>query len=91
MPAKHVIVSGRVQGVYFRAWTKEQADRLGLDGWVRNRADGRVEAVISGSESQVQEMLALLDRGSPPSKVEHVAETAWNDEVAPGFEIKPTA
>lgn len=91
MLARHVIVSGRVQGVFFRAWTKEQADRLGIDGWVRNRADGSVEAVISGSESQIHEMLALLDEGSPPSEVEHIAETIWNDAVAPGFEIKPTA
>ena len=53
----HFIVEGRVQGVYFRAYTKDTADRLGLSGWVRNLADGRVEGCIEGEEGQIQKMI----------------------------------
>ena len=60
-----VRVEGRVQGVWFRAWTKEEAEALGLSGWVRNEPDGSVAAVLSGPEARVREMLAALHRGPP--------------------------
>ena len=53
-----VVITGRVQGVCFRAWAQDNARALGLDGWVRNRRDGAVEALFSGAASQVFEMLA---------------------------------
>lgn len=67
-----VYISGRVQGVFFRAYTKEEADRLGLKGWVRNLPDGRVEAVFEGPASAIEEMIRWCHRGSPASKVTSV-------------------
>ena len=68
----HVVISGRVQGVWFRASTKEKADQLGLTGWVKNTNDGNVEAVFEGEEKFVQEMLNWCHQGPRHSKVENV-------------------
>ncbi len=68
----HVYISGRVQGVYFRAYTKEEADRLGLTGFVRNLPDGRVEAVFEGDEELIEEMIRWCHVGSPYAKVSGV-------------------
>lgn len=68
----HVFISGKVQGVWFRAYTKEEADRLGIKGWVRNLPDGRVEAVFEGDEQAVEEMVRWCHKGSPMSRVERV-------------------
>ena len=65
----HVIVEGRVQGVFFRAYTKEEADKLGLTGWVRNLTDGSVEALVEGETEAVDRMLHWFQQGSPGSKV----------------------
>ena len=71
----HVIVQGRVQGVFFRAYTKEEADRLGLVGWVRNRHDGAVEALIEGEAAAVGRMIDWLHQGSPMANVVRVQVT----------------
>jgi acylphosphatase len=71
----HVVISGRVQGVWFRASTKEKADELGLTGWVKNTTRGEVEAVFEGEESTVREMLDWCWRGPPLAKVTVVKET----------------
>jgi acylphosphatase len=68
----HVIISGRVQGVWFRASTKEKAEQLGLTGWVMNTRDGKVEAVFEGEENFLQEMLSWCHQGPPHSRVENV-------------------
>ena len=68
----HVYISGRVQGVWFRAYTKEEAERLGVKGWVRNLPDGRVEAVFEGKEDKVEEMVRWCHAGSPQAKVTQV-------------------
>ena len=68
----HIIVEGRVQGVFFRACTEEEATRRGLTGWVRNRPDGSVEAVIEGETEQVTAMIHWLNKGSPQSIVTRV-------------------
>jgi len=68
----HVWISGRVQGVFFRAHTKELADELGLTGWVRNLPDGRVEAVFEGEEDAVKEVIEWCKRGPPLASVEKV-------------------
>ena len=68
----HVIISGRVQGVWFRANTRNQADQLGIKGWVRNTSDGNVEAVFEGEEKLVKEMLKWCNYGPPSARVEKV-------------------
>jgi acylphosphatase len=68
----HVIISGKVQGVWFRVNTKQKAEQLGLTGWVRNTYDKNVEAVFEGEETLIQEMLEWCHRGPPLSKVENV-------------------
>jgi acylphosphatase len=72
MGAVRVVIHGRVQGVWFRAWAREQASALGLDGWVRNRRDGTVEALFSGDDRKVEEMVALCGDGPPRAKVTEV-------------------
>lgn len=88
--ARHVFVAGKVQNVWFRAWTEQQAGQLGLDGWVRNRRDGRVEAVIAGQEIAVREMLRRMKVGPPQAKVETLEDSAWEEPVAPGFKQTDT-
>jgi len=84
----HVWVSGRVQGVFFRANTWKQAQSLGLRGWVRNLPDGRVEAVFEGEARAAGAMLDWTRTGSPPSRVDHVEvrEEPVTGESS-GFEI----
>jgi acylphosphatase len=69
---RHVIVTGRVQGIGYRAWTGDQAILLGLQGWVRNRRDGSVEAVFAGPQEAVMQMIAMCHRGPAPARVDHV-------------------
>ena len=73
-----VLISGRVQGVFFRASTREQADRLSLRGWVRNLPDGRVEALFEGSEAHLEEILGWCRRGPSGSLPEKV-EARWEE------------
>ena len=86
----HVVVSGRVQGVWFRAWTQEQAQRHGLAGWVRNLRDGRVEAVFSGPAPGVAAMCRALWEGPPHAEVTAVDEQPTEEAVESGFHIRPT-
>ena len=67
-----VRISGRVQGVGFRAWTEREARRLGLSGWVRNRPDGDVDALFCGTPDAVDAMLAACRRGPRLARVQHV-------------------
>lgn len=86
-----VRITGRVQGVWFRAWTAEQATSRGLAGWVRNRADGSVEALFHGPEGAVREMIAACHQGPPAARVDAV-EIEPSGEVPAGgaFEKRPT-
>jgi len=68
----HVMITGTVQGVWFRASTKEQALKLGLTGWVKNTADGCVEAVFEGDEPRVKRMVDWCHSGPPLAHVTHV-------------------
>ncbi len=69
------VIKGRVQGVFFRAYTQEEALRLGLTGWVRNLPDGSVEAVMEGETAQVDRMIEWLNTGSPMATVSRVLIT----------------
>lgn len=75
--ARRVVVTGRVQGVFFRASTRREATRRGVRGWVRNRDDGRVEAHLEGSSSAVGEVEAWMQAGGPPSA--HVDDVDTRD------------
>ena len=77
--ARHVSVTGRVQGVFFRAWLRDQAEELGVTGWVRNYPDGRVDAHIEGEEAAVLQLIERLRRGPPEAKVEDVH--LWDVEL----------
>jgi acylphosphatase len=72
MKRVHVFISGKVQGVWFRAYTEAEAKKLGVKGWVRNLPDGRVEAVFEGEDEAVDKMVAWCYKGSPYSKVTDV-------------------
>lgn len=74
----HVLISGKVQGVWFRANTKEKARQLNIKGWVRNLPDGRVEAVFQGEKEMVEEMIKWCYKGPPLAEVENV-EVEWKE------------
>lgn len=90
MQAVRVIVRGKVQGVGFRAYTQMQAEALQLDGWVRNRSDGTVEAVLAGEAAVVERMLIALRVGPPHSAVAGVRSMPEEGPVEPGFRVLPT-
>ena len=88
--AELVRVRGKVQGVWFRGWTEERARELGLAGWVRNRADGSVEALFSGPSAAVDQMLEDCWQGPPASGVTAV-EVEDGEAVAGGrFQVRET-
>jgi acylphosphatase len=91
-----VMIRGRVQGVGYRAWVESQASACGLEGWVRNRRDGSVEALFAGPPTHVADMVALCRHGPPSSRVASVtSETASVDELSlrragEAFSVLPT-
>jgi acylphosphatase len=87
-------IAGRVQGVGYRDFVRGEAEARGLTGWVRNRRDGTVEAMISGVADAVDELIAACWRGPPAARVADIQiETALGDEDIPaaGFAVRPTA
>lgn len=72
----HLIVRGRVQGVYFRAATQREARRLGITGWVKNRNDGSVELLAEGEEDSIRELASWAQHGPTAARVENV-DTRW--------------
>ncbi len=88
MKRAHVWISGKVQGVWYRANTREQAEQRGLAGWVRNLSDGRVEGVFEGPEATVEEMIDWCHTGSPMARVDGV-EVEWEEpQGIEGFTVK---
>ncbi len=85
----HVLISGLVQGVFFRAHAREEAQRLGLAGWVRNLRDGRVETLIEGDRSAVEAMIRWCRKG-PASAVVKEVNTQWGTATGEfrGFDIR---
>ena len=86
--ARHVSVTGRVQGVFFRAWTRDQAAEVGVTGWVRNCPDGRVDMHIERDEAAVEQLIERLHRGPPSARVDDVH--VWNVELCDfeDFEVR---
>lgn len=85
-----VVILGRVQGVWYRGWTVDQAVALGLSGWVRNRRDGTVEAVFSGPAGAVEAMLARCNEGPSAARVEAVECHPADPPSEAGFRQLPT-
>lgn len=91
MTAKRLIVRGRVQGVFYRNWTIEQARALGLTGWVRNLGSGEVEILANGADADIAELIQRCRRGPPAALVEEVQVTDAAPEPIERFEKRPTA
>jgi len=91
--AERLVIRGRVQGVWFRAWTENVARDLCLDGWVRNRADGTVEAVFAGPVPAVERMIGNCHEGPPAARVDEVMREPVDARplVGQGFAKRPTA
>ena len=89
--AVRLLITGKVQGVWFRAWTEQEATKRGLNGWVRNRRDGSVEAVIAGPTDIVEEMVSHCHKGPPAARVAAVqVHQADQADVESGFVQRPT-
>jgi acylphosphatase len=85
-----VLIEGRVQGVWYRGWTVETAQSHGLHGWVRNRADGSVEAVFLGPQAAVEAMVAACRQGPPSARVTAVTVEPWAERPGHGFHQRAT-
>ncbi|MFW6322384.1 MAG: acylphosphatase [Guyparkeria sp.] len=83
-----VLVSGRVQGVFFRDFTRRTALEHGVRGWVRNLPDGRVEAVLEGEETAVEAVLERLREGPPQARVDTLTSSAETPEGHTGFQVR---
>jgi acylphosphatase len=94
LPDGHIAVKlrihGRVQGVWYRGWMVDEATALGLQGWVRNRADGTVEALAIGPETDVEALVAACQEGPPAARVERVEREPARGIAGSGFRQKPT-
>lgn len=87
MIRRHVVVTGQVQGVFFRASLEQEARAAGVAGWVRNRPDGSVEAALEGGPSAVERVLAWCHQGPPRARVDDVVVTAQQPEGSGGFAV----
>jgi len=76
--AVHLLISGRVQGVWYRASARDQARRQGLTGWVRNRPDGRVEALAEGPRAELEAFITWCHQGPPAARVDDI-EIDWRE------------
>ena len=85
---RRVVVHGRVQGVFFRDSTQEEAERRGVAGWVTNRSDGSVEAVFEGDAEAVRAMVAFCREGPRGADVNDVEESAEDPEGLSGFDVR---
>ncbi|MFN3389105.1 MAG: acylphosphatase [Allosphingosinicella sp.] len=91
MVGRRLRIHGRVQGVFFRNWTVEQAEALGVRGWVRNRHDGSVEALLFGSAEAVEALIARCREGPPAARVDRVEVEDAEGAAPDSFRKAPTA
>ncbi len=88
MKTVHARIKGRVQGVFFRDYTRREAEKLSLKGWVKNEPDGTVGAVFQGSESDIEKMIEWLDKGSPQANVTGVmVQECYDDRRYKDFQV----
>ena len=86
--AVHLVIRGHVQGVFFRDSCRQVASELGVRGWVGNRPDGAVEAVVAGPPQAIEEMVAWARQGPPRARVDGVDSTPTDDPNCTGFEVR---
>lgn len=87
MPTVHLIIKGKVQGVFFRASAKDSADEIGVSGWVKNTEDGNVEAMANGNEAQIQKFIEWCKTGPRRAVVSDIVITYKEEEIFDGFRI----
>jgi acylphosphatase len=85
---RHVVAHGRVQGVWFRDATREQASASGVAGWVRNREDGAVEAILEGPTAAVDRLIRFMETGPPRARVERIEVREEPMEGLQGFKVR---
>jgi acylphosphatase len=86
--ARYIRVTGRVQGVFFRAWARDEAQTVGVSGWIRNCSDGSVEAQLEGEPDAVEELIDLMREGPPGAKVNRVEVEEADREGLSSFEVR---
>jgi acylphosphatase len=91
MIARHLIIHGRVQGVFYRDWTVETARGLGLTGWVRNRRDGTVEVAVQGEDEAVERFVGMAKDGPPRASVTLIDVDSGPTETFAQFKKRATA
>ena len=85
---RRILIAGHVQGVFFRQWTADTADRLGVSGWVRNRLDGSVEVTASGEPDAVEALIKELRHGPPMAEVADIAIEEVEAGPGTGFWVR---
>ncbi len=89
--ASLLTIRGRVQGVGYRLWARDQALWLGLSGWVRNRLDGSVELLAAGSDAAIAQLVQACRHGPPVAVVSQVDRAEAEDDAGEDFQLRPTA
>lgn len=89
MKTVRLLISGTVQGVWYRGWTRREAIQRGLHGWVRNRSDGRVEALLSGPSEQVDDLVKACQIGPPAASVSGIEVSSEQTPPPAGFTQQP--
>lgn len=87
MPTFHLVIKGKVQGVFYRATAKEIADESGIKGWIKNTSDGNVEAMITGHEKQLQQFVEWCKKGPRKAIVSDVLATEQKEMVFTDFSV----
>ncbi len=87
MTTVHLIISGKVQGVFYRASAREMADRLGIQGWIKNTAEGNVEVMASGNEPELQRFIAWCREGPPKARVDDIVIIQKQEMQFEGFAV----
>lgn len=87
MPTVHLLIRGEVQGVFYRATAKKNADKLNITGWIKNTAEGDVEAVVSGGEKEIQEFINWCKKGPEKAAVQDIIVTGEKEIIFNDFEV----
>lgn len=87
MPTVHLLIQGKVQGVFYRATAKDKAIQIGVKGWIKNTSQGDVEAMVSGEEAQLESFIAWCRVGPEGSRVTHVTLEPAPEATFEGFRI----